>query len=98
VDYDFEDDVTFHVFSIEDLFDVSFSVVTNQKQKGITLSVTRKNNHLLFSPSNARKNWKIVLRNHFSVQEVIGGQIVEVDKLGVTIKPGSLTGQVEVVY
>ncbi|WP_434578016.1 alpha-xylosidase [Thermoanaerobacterium thermosaccharolyticum] len=85
-DYDYADNVEFHVFEIEDNTDVSTSVYNDKGQKEIEISVIRNDNCYKFNIKNNDKKISFILRNHKDIKKVINGTYEIVD-LGVKIVP-----------
>lgn len=78
-DYDFADNVTFHIFNIDEGVAISASVPTLQGDTGITLHVRRKGDTLHLEAEGATKPWRVLLRGVTAVAAVDGGSYEEVE-------------------
>lgn len=85
-DYDFANDVTFHVFSLDEGTAVSSSVPTLQGDIDMTLHVRREGQTLHIEADGATKPWRVLLRGIAAVSTITGGTS-ELDKRGILVRP-----------
>lgn len=85
-DYDFANDVTFHVFSLDEGTAVSSSVPTLQGDIDMTLHVRREGQTLHIEADGATKPWRVLLRGITAVSTITGGTS-ELDKRGILVRP-----------
>jgi alpha-D-xyloside xylohydrolase len=85
-DYEYADDVTFHVFQLEDGAEASVIVPTPAGETAQHLSLVRKGRTITIETDGASKRWSICLRGINDLASVEAARI-ETDKLGVRLIP-----------
>lgn len=72
-DYDYADDVTFHIFELEDGATASTMVPSTEGNEVMSLRVSRAGSQVSIQSHGASKSWSILLRGDKAVQSVQGG-------------------------
>jgi alpha-D-xyloside xylohydrolase len=86
-DYDYADDVTFHVFELEDGATASARVPGVKGDVAVTVEVSREGQRVCVRAQGASQSWSVLLRGVASVRSVEGG-IAQEDALGTLLIPG----------
>ncbi|MCA9874235.1 MAG: alpha-xylosidase [Anaerolineales bacterium] len=94
-DYDYADDVTFHIFSLEEGTAVSVAVPTLEGGTAITLQARREGGILHIAVEAATKPWRILLRGRTAVASVAGGT-GEKTTQGILLQPAAGVTQLAV--
>ena len=94
-DYNFTDNVTFHVFSLEEKAVVSASVPTLQGDTGVTLHLRRDGETVNIEIEGATEPWRILLRGITSVAAV-SDCVWEGGELGTLLLPSEGTSRLTV--
>lgn len=95
-DYEFADDVTFHVFTLSDGARVRAVVPDQDGRPATVLDMWRDGRGVGIEPSKAAGAWKVLLRGMGACVSVEGGSAQEVP-LGVLLTPADATRAVELV-
>ena len=85
-DYDFADNVTLHLFELENGKSASVTVYDHETQPELGIEATRKNDSITINIQKSVKPWRILLRNIKRIKGIKNGTY-EDNKLGVMIKP-----------
>ncbi|MCX7711180.1 MAG: alpha-xylosidase, partial [Clostridia bacterium] len=85
-DYDYADNVEFHVFELQDGCEASTVVYNTSGEQEMTAKAVRKGDHIEFSVTGAEKPWRIVLRGIKEIFSVDRG-VKEPGEKGMTIIP-----------
>jgi alpha-D-xyloside xylohydrolase len=85
-EYDYADDVVFHVFEPTEGSDSTASVVSTEGREEAALSVRREAGQLIINHRGARKQWSVCLRNVRGVNRVEAGSIEDTPQ-GALIRP-----------
>ncbi|MFN2134990.1 MAG: alpha-xylosidase, partial [Candidatus Promineifilaceae bacterium] len=94
-DYEFADNVTFHLFSLDDGATISSAVPTLQGDTAMNLHVRRSGNTLHIEAEGADKPWQILLRGIEEVVSVEGGDS-EPQEHGILLLPEAGTSSLTV--
>jgi len=94
-DYDYCEDVTFHLFEIEEGNTVKTTVPNLDGTDGMKVTVERKDNIITIQVDNTHKPWNVLLRNVDSVGEVKGGVTTVTDQ-GVLIQAHKQSSTIEI--
>lgn len=94
-DYDYMDDVTFHVFEISDRMCTATEIISISGEKVLGILVKREGRKIFVEADNACKKWSVCLRGITDVESVLGGNFV-IDELGISVVPYE-NGKVEVM-
>lgn len=94
-DYEWADDVTFHVFSFGDGASARAVVPDSHGQPATVLELSRAGNQLTIRPVQAAGNWRVLLRGMEPCGEVKGGRAGE-DAQGVLVVPNATDAAVVV--
>lgn len=89
-DYDLAEDITLHIFSLQD---GSSTVITVPDAKGKSTTVLvckRQNNEISITPEKASGHWRALLRGVHDVAAVKGGKVMD-NELGKIIEPDANT-------
>ncbi|HEY3290357.1 MAG TPA: alpha-xylosidase [Anaerolineae bacterium] len=99
-DYDFADGVVLHVFELTDALPATVSVPDTNGRTALQAMVLRQGQTITVKALWHRENWKVLLRNIFSVESVEGGS-GETSPSGFLVTPAAdlvviqLTNQVD---
>ncbi|ANW98578.1 alpha-xylosidase [Thermoclostridium stercorarium subsp. thermolacticum DSM 2910] len=91
-DYDYAENVTFHLFELQDGHSAESLVYNQYGITELTLKVTRKGNTLVVNAKGNGKPWRILLRNIFDIQKTDQFDVLP-DKFGVIIEPAGNFGE-----
>ena len=94
-DYDYADDVTFHVFELQNGKTVSTSVPTIEGKTTMTIEVNRKGPVINIRTKGSSKKWSVLLRGIGSITSIEGGKAKK-DKLGILLTPTKETNSITV--
>jgi len=94
-DYDYSQDVAFHVFQLDDGTCAAAEVPGLDGRNVMIAKASRSGNILKVSVDNADKAWYVVLRNQ-DAAEVIKGAAAEKSPVGVRIKAEAGMKEIEV--
>lgn len=94
-DYDYADNVTFHVFELEDGKASTTTVCNLAAETEMTVTIKREGSIIIAETDNSSKQWSIILRNIFDVFSAEGASIVE-DALGTKIAADKNTKSITV--
>jgi alpha-D-xyloside xylohydrolase len=84
--YDYADDVTFHIFELEEGAACTRSVPTQKGDTALTITAQRTGQEIHIEVSATSKPWQVLLRGIDSVQAVQGGS-AHADTLGTRLVP-----------
>ncbi|MGC8831949.1 MAG: alpha-xylosidase [Thermoproteota archaeon] len=96
-DYDYADEVTFHVFELQDNSRVSARVPTVKGDTAMTIEVSREGKSVQVKAQGASKPWSVLLRGVNRVQSAEGGT-AKMDALGTIIVPAEGTGSLTILF
>ncbi len=85
-DYDYVDEVTFHVFELQDGATLSTRVRATNGDVAMTVKVSRVGQQVCIDSEGSSKSWSVLLRGVGSVQSVEGGT-AEAHVLGTLLVP-----------
>ncbi len=94
-DYDYSQDVTFHLFEIEEGNKVQAMISKLDGTVDVIVTAHREGNVIRVQVDNAQKPWNVMLRNIDSVSEVKGG-VAEKDDKGILVKVDEGTSVLEI--
>lgn len=94
-DYDFVEDVMFHLFDVDR--DAAATVPTLQGQTAMSLRVYREGNHLHLQTEGATKPWRVLLRGVTAVSRISGGTS-EAHEQGTLLLPAEANSRLMVEY
>ncbi|MFY9426709.1 MAG: TIM-barrel domain-containing protein, partial [Caldicoprobacterales bacterium] len=91
-DYNYCQNVTFHLFEIQEGNTIRTTVPNLDGTDGMKVTAQRKDNIITIQVDNSQQPWNVLLRNIDSVEEAKGGQVSKKEK-GIYVKadPGSST-------
>jgi alpha-D-xyloside xylohydrolase len=92
-DYDFSDNVTFHLFELEE--GKTATTIVSSGNEGLELRIQRKGRSLSVDARGARKPWRLCLRNVPGVESVTGGSARNGES-GAVISPDALNGPISI--
>lgn len=95
-DYDFTNEVTFHIFALEDGIETSCTVPTLNGSPGIRAAARRQGEQIHFQVQGSDKPWSLVLRGVEHTLSVKGGS-AKPDPLGVRVWPEEGSAELELV-
>jgi alpha-D-xyloside xylohydrolase len=84
-DYDYEDNIEFHLFELKDGIETTCEVFDIDLNKKITVKVIKNDNNIKVEADNITKPWNIVLRGISKIEKADIGDIVNI-KTGIKIK------------
>ena len=90
-DYDYAENVTFHLFELQDGKKAESVVYNMDGAVDLKLSVTRKKKTLFITAEGKDKPWKLLLRNTREILKT-DGFTVSYDELGIVVEPKKYTG------
>lgn len=90
-DYDYAENVTFHLFELGDGQSAESIVYNRQGDVDLRLRVKRQGNLILVSAEGNDKPWRLLLRNIYDVHPA-SNFTVHMDESGTVIAPGRNTG------
>jgi len=96
-DYDYAENVTFHLFELQDGHRAESVVYNTGGSVELEVSVTRKGNLLHIAATGNDKAWKLLLRN-IRVVQPSGDFAVSADKHGTVIIPAKNIGGFSVAF
>jgi alpha-D-xyloside xylohydrolase len=85
-DYDFADQVIFHVFHLDEGANASAMVPTLQGETGMRLHIRRENHRLHIEAEGATKPWSVLLRGVTAVAGISGG-VAQSHPRGMLLQP-----------
>jgi alpha-D-xyloside xylohydrolase len=85
-DYDYTDDVIFHVFEIDDGMCAATEIISISGEKVLDVCVKREGSKIFVEADGICKRWSVYLRGIRGVESVVGGNYI-IDELGVKIIP-----------
>lgn len=91
-DYDYAENVTFHLFELQEGRSAKSVVYNQQGCVDLELTVERKDNSLFVTSKGKAKPWRLLLRNINKVQQS-DNFVVSSDKFGVIIEPNKNIGE-----
>jgi alpha-D-xyloside xylohydrolase len=94
-DYEYAENVTFHVFELQDGATLSASVPTPKGDTALTVEMNRTGQEIRARVQGDSHSWRILLRGIESVQSVKGGE-AQADKLGTLLIPAGGADRLEV--
>jgi alpha-D-xyloside xylohydrolase len=89
-DYDYSDNVVFHIFELADRSEASTAVYNIKGEKELTANAKRNGNVIEFTLEGEKEKWKILLRGVNQISNVKGGTF-EVLQTGTMIIPDTDT-------
>jgi alpha-D-xyloside xylohydrolase len=94
-DYDYADDVTLHVFELQDGVTRASRVPTIKGDVAMTVEVSRAGQQVRVEAQGASKPWSVLLRGVDAVESVAGGK-AQADALGTRLIPAEITSRLTV--
>ncbi|MEK3887175.1 alpha-xylosidase [Bacillus sp. FSL K6-3431] len=96
-DYDFADQVTLHLFELEDEQQAETTIYNTKAEAELIVKVKRRRNEITIDVENyANKDWTFVLRNLFTANEVRGAKQNITDE-GLSIEPKEKNGKIMII-
>lgn len=95
-DYDFAENVTFHLFELQDGHSTQSVVYSQQGTVDVCITVKRDGSKIFITATGNNKPWRLLLRNIYEVQNSNGYNVSQ-ESLGVMISPEKYTGEFSVL-